>query len=390
MSGLHRIFSIRGLLSIDGELTEGAVVVSGERISKVARVVRDDELPRPVYQADIVSPGFIDLQVNGGFGVDADGDAASYRTLAKRLPESGVTSFLPTVISSSADAYPRVFAAFDDARGTPGARALGFHLEGPFLSVARKGAHPASAIEGATVALFEDLLASNHALLMTVAPEREGALERISRLRAAGIMVSLGHTDATAEQFESGVDAGATMATHLYNAMSPFNHRAPGVVGAALADDRVVVGLIADGVHSHPIAITLALRAKGPKRIALVTDMMAAAGMPPGTYRLGSQRVIRDEHSARLEDGTLAGSVLLMDEAVRNMTRWSGLSLGDVLPMATSTPARLLRRRDIGVIEREALADLVLLDRDGNVQKTFVGGELVYDRSEPDSLQVSA
>lgn len=380
MNGLHRVFSIRGLLSIDGELTEGAVVVSRDRISKVARVVRDDELPRPVYQSDIVAPGFIDLQVNGGFGVDADGDPESYRVLARRLPESGVTSFLPTVISSSAEAYAPAFRAFDQATGAPGARALGFHLEGPFLSVARKGAHPASAIEGATDALFEELLASNKALLMTVAPERELGLERIARLRSAGIVVSLGHTDATAEEFEAGVASGATMATHLYNAMSPFNHRAPGVVGAALADDRVVVGLIADGVHSHPIAITLALRAKGPERIALVTDMMSAAGMPPGTYRLGAQQVIRDEFSARLEDGTLAGSVLLMDEAVRNMVRWSGLSLGEVLPMATSTPARLLHRRDIGVIERDALADLVLLDAGGNVQKTFVGGELVYDR----------
>jgi N-acetylglucosamine-6-phosphate deacetylase len=380
MNGLHRVFSIRGLLAIDGELTEGAIVVSGDRISKVGRIVRDDELPRPVYQAGIVSPGFIDLQVNGGFGVDADGDAESYRTLARRLPESGVTSYLPTVISSSPDAYPEVFRAFDEAEGAPGARALGFHLEGPFLAVARKGAHPARAIEGATDALFNDLLASKKALLMTVAPERERGVERIARLRSAGIVVSLGHTDATAEQFEAGIDAGATMATHLYNAMSPFNHRAPGVVGAALADDRVVVGLIADGVHSHEIAITLALRAKGPQRIALVTDMMAAAGMPPGTYRLGAQQVIRDATSARLEDGTLAGSVLSMDEAVRNMVRWSGLSLGAVLPMATSTPAHLLGRRDIGVIERDARADLVLLDTEGNVQKTFVGGELVYDR----------
>lgn len=380
MNGLRRVFSIRGLLSIDGELTEGAIVVSGDRISKVGRVVRDDELPRPVYQAEIVSPGFIDLQVNGGFGVDADGDPESYRTLARRLPESGVTSFLPTVISSSADAYPRAFSAFDEAKDASGARALGFHFEGPFLSVARKGAHPASAIENASAELFEYLRTSKPALLMTVAPERAGGLDRIRKLREAGIVVSLGHTDATAEEFEAGVDAGATMATHLYNAMSPFNHRAPGVIGAALADDRVIVGLIADGIHSHSIAITLALRAKGPRRIALVTDMMAAAGMPSGTYRLGAQHVIRDETSARLEDGTLAGSVLLMDEAVRNMVRWSGLSLGEVLPMATSTPARVLHRRDIGVIERDALADLVLLDTDGTVQKTFVGGELVYDR----------
>lgn len=380
MSGDQRVFSVRGQLAIDGELTEGAIVVTGDRISRVARVVRDVELPRPVYHAEIVAPGFIDLQVNGGFGVDADGDPESYRTLAKRLPESGVTSYLPTVISSAAPAYPAAFAAFDAAKGASGARALGFHLEGPFLSVARKGAHPASAIDGATEALFDDLIGSGHATLMTLAPERAGGLERVSRLRQAGVVVSIGHSNATAEEFAAGVDAGATMATHLYNAMSPFNHRAPGVVGASLADDRVVVGLIADGVHSHPIAITLALRAKGPKRIALVTDMMSAAGMPPGTYRLGEQHVIRDERSARLQDGTLAGSVLLMDEAVRNMVGWSGLSLAEVLLMATSTPAKLLKRRDIGVIERDALADLVLLDTNGQVQKTFVGGELVYDR----------
>ncbi len=380
MSGDHRVFSVRGQLAIDGELTEGAIVVSGDRISRVARVVRDDELPRPVYQADIVSAGFIDLQVNGGFGVDADGDPESYRTLARRLPESGVTSFLPTLISSAPEAYPAAFAAFEAARDAPGALALGFHLEGPFLSVARKGAHPASAIENASNELFESLIDSKLGRLMTIAPERSGGIERIAKLKERGTVVSIGHSNATAEEFAAGVRAGVTMTTHLYNAMSPFNHRSPGVVGAALADDRVVVGLIADGVHSHSIAITLALRAKGPKRIALVTDMMAAAGMPPGTYRLGAQHVIRDENSARLTDGTLAGSVLLMDEAVRNMTRWSGLKLGEVLPMATSTPARVLCRRDIGVIERDARADLVLLDTNGNVQKTFVGGDLVYDR----------
>ena len=373
-----RPFAVRGLLALGGRLEPGAVIIENGLIAGIERNARDGDLPEQVVEAPIVAPGFIDLQVNGGFGVEVDDRVESFEVLARRLPESGVTSYLPTLISSHEATYPKVFAAFERSRSATGAQAQGMHLEGPFLSPARKGAHSISAIEGATDELFDAIADPRIVALMTLAPERIGAPERIRTLRERGILVSLGHTDATVEQFTTGVDAGARMATHLFNAMSPFGHRAPGTIGAVLVEDRVTAGLIVDGVHSHPAAVRLAMRAKGIDGIVLVTDMMAAAGMPPGTYALGGQDVATDGISARLPDGTLAGAILLMNEAIRNTIRWTGIGIADALRMATEVPARLLNRDDIGAIRIGARADLVLIDIDLNVIKTLVGGETVF------------
>jgi len=373
-----RPFAVRGLLALGGRLEPGAVIIENGLIAGIERNVREGDLPEQVVEAPIVAPGFIDLQVNGGFGVEVDDRVESFEVLARRLPESGVTSYLPTLISSHEATYPKVFAAFERSRSATGAQAQGMHLEGPFLSPARKGAHSISAIEGATDELFDAIADPRIVALMTLAPERIGAPERIRTLRERGILVSLGHTDATVEQFTTGVDAGARMATHLFNAMSPFGHRAPGTIGAVLVEDRVTAGLIVDGVHSHPAAVRLAMRAKGIDGIVLVTDMMAAAGMPPGTYALGGQDVATDGISARLPDGTLAGAILLMNEAIRNTIRWTGIGIADALRMATEVPARLLNRDDIGAIRIGARADLVLIDIDLNVIKTLVGGETVF------------
>ncbi|MEZ4624968.1 MAG: amidohydrolase family protein [Thermomicrobiales bacterium] len=193
--------------------------------------------------------------------------------------------------------------------------------------------------------------------------------------------VSLGHTDATIDQLRMGVDAGATMATHLYNAMSPFNHRDPGVIGAVLVEDRLTAGLIADGIHAHAAAIDLAVRAKGVERIALVTDMMAAAGMPPGNYTLGGQSVTTDGRSVRLPDGTLAGSVLLMDQAIRNVAQWASLGPAQAIRMATEVPANLIHRDDIGRLRPGAVADLVVLDANLRVQRTIIDGFTAFSAS---------
>jgi N-acetylglucosamine-6-phosphate deacetylase len=289
------------------------------------------------------------------------------------------------LISTSATAYRTTFEAFEAFLGaddTQGAQALGFHLEGPFLSPARKGAHPLAAIEQADGRLFEELLEYRKVQLMTLAPERSGGLTRIRSLRQRGIPVSLGHTDASLEQFIAGVDAGAEMATHLYNAMSPFGHRSPGSIGGALTDDRVTVGLIADGIHSHAASLRLAVRAKGPERVALVTDLMAAAGMSPGSYTLGGEPVLVDDQAARLEDGTLAGAVVLLDQAIRNMVRWAGVTPAEALRMATEVPTRLLGTTDRGRIVTGARADLVLLDEDLGVTATIISGRCVYQRPE--------
>jgi N-acetylglucosamine-6-phosphate deacetylase len=383
---LNQRFAVRGRLAIGGVLEAGAVVVEDDRIVEVLRSPRSGDLPSHVIDAAIVSPGLIDLQVNGGFGVEVGADPAALSTLARRLPESGVTAYLPTLISSSATTYRPAFAAYESflaAGDTRGAQALGFHLEGPFLSPKRKGAHPLSTIERADGRLFDELLESGWLRLMTLAPERPGGLERIRRLRHRGVQVSLGHTDATLEEFAAGVDAGAEMATHLYNAMSPFAHRAPGSIGGALTDDRVTVGLIADGIHSHPASLRLAVRAKGVERIALVTDMMAAAGMPAGRYTLGGQSVLVDDQAARLEDGTLAGAIVVLDQAIRNMVCWAGVTPAEAITMATEVPARLLGLTDRGRIIAGGIADLVLFDEHLEVAATIVSGRQVYHRPEP-------
>jgi N-acetylglucosamine-6-phosphate deacetylase len=370
--------ALRGMLATSGHLEYGAVVISGERIVEVLLSPRDGDLPARVIDAEIIAPGLIDLQVNGGFGVEVGADPDALRELARRLPEAGVTAYLPTLISSPAEAYQPAFDAFISARNAPGARALGFHLEGPFLSPARRGAHPHAAIEQADARLFDALLACGLVRMVTLAPERPDALERIRRLREREILVSLGHTDATFEDFIAGVDAGARMATHLYNAMSPFAHRAPGAIGAALTDERVTVGLIADGIHSHPASLQLAVRAKGAERIALVSDMMAAAGMPPGQYELGGQNVTVDTATARLADGTLAGAALTLDQGVRNIVRWAGVAPAAALQMATETPARLLGISDRGRLAAGNIADLALFDGDLQLCETIIAGETVY------------
>jgi N-acetylglucosamine-6-phosphate deacetylase len=381
---LTQRFAVRGQLAIGGALAAGAVVVEDGHIVEVLRSPRTGALPSQIIDTAVVAPGLIDLQVNGGFGVEVGPDPGALSTLARRLPESGVTAYLPTLISSPATAYRAAFAAFEAflaASDTRGAQALGLHLEGPFLSPKRKGAHPLSAIEQADGRLFDELLDYDGLRLMTLAPERPGGLERIRRLRQRGIQVSLGHTDATLEEFAAGVDAGAEMATHLYNAMSPFEHRAPGSIGGALTDDRVTVGLIADGIHSHPASLRLAVRAKGMERIALVTDMMAAAGMPAGRYTLGGQTVLVEAQAARLEDGTLAGAVLLLDQAIRNLVRSASVTPAAAIRMATEVPGQLLGLTDRGRIIAGGIADLVLFDENLEVAETIVSGHRVYQRS---------
>ena len=377
--------AVVGRLLFDGNLVHGAAVIEQGRIVDV-RIggARDiGALPSPCIDAEIVSPGLVDLQVNGGFGLEVGGDAAALRALAARLPSTGVTTFLPTLVSSDAVAYRAAAAAFSAARGASGARMPGLHLEGPLLAPARAGAHRHEAIAGAGPTfddVLDDLIGAGVIRLVTLAPERPGALAFINRLRQAGIVVSLGHTDATFEQAVAGIDAGATLATHLFNAMSPLHHRRPGMVGAALADDRVTVMLIADAVHAHPAALNVALRSKGAERVALVTDAIAAAGAPPGRYALAGVEVVSDGQAARLVDGTLAGSTLTLDRAVRMMAGLAGARLEDALAMASTVPAAAIGLADTGRIAVGQVADLALWSSSMDVTATIIGGALAFRR----------
>ena len=375
----HNRFSVVGRLLLDGRLVEGAVLVDGERIVEV-REGALGELPEPRLVAPIVSPGLLDLQCNGGFGLEMGGDPAALRELAHRLPGTGVTTFLPALVSARPAAYRAAAAAWAAARGAGGATMPGLHLEGPLLSPARAGAHDRGAIDQADAtldAVLDELLAAGAVRVVTLAPERPGALDRIARLAAAGVTVSLGHTDATYAEAVAGIEAGARLATHLFSAMSPFAHRAPGAVGAALTDDRVTVTLIADGVHTRA-ALKLALRAKGANRIALVTDAVAAAGAPPGRYKLGDKEIVSDGTSARLLDGTLAGSTLTLDAAVRAMVALAGASPTEALAMASTAPADAIGLRNRGRLALGQRADLVLWSGDLHVQWAIVGGAVAY------------
>jgi N-acetylglucosamine-6-phosphate deacetylase len=374
---LDRPFAVRGKLLIDGRLRPGAVVVGeGGTIAAVltAAEATPERLPPWVLEAGIVTPGLIDLQMNGGFGFEVGASAEALRGLAARLPATGVTAFLPTLVSDRPQSYPAAFEALAEARGAPGATALGLHLEGPMIAARRAGAHAREAIEQADPALFDRAIALDLLRLVTLAPERAGALALIGRLRARGVVVSLGHTEADLAQAVAGIDAGATLVTHLYNAMSPFEHRAPGTVGAALTDSRVVASLIADGVHAHPAALALALCAKGADRLALVTDATAAAGLGPGTFSLAGRTIVSDGVAPRLADGTLAGSALTLDQAVRNFVAFTGAAPEQALHMATAVPARLLGLTDKGRLAAGYDADLVLWSDALEVTTTLLRG----------------
>ena len=330
----------------------------------------------------VVAPGFCDLQVNGLGGLDAADGAEAIAGIAARLPAHGVTAFCPTVITGPLDRLVTAPAGAACAAKAPGphARVLGIHQEGPFLSPARRGAHDPDQLRLPDTASVDRVIAARPRIV-TLAPELPGALDAIARLAGAGIVVSVGHSDASAEVARAGFWAGARMATHLFNAMSPLGHRAPGVPGAVLTTRWVTAGLIADGVHVAPEFLQIAARLKGAAGVMLTSDAVAAAGSPPGRYRLGTRLVISDGHRIVLEDGvTLAGTMATTDVLVRQMAQVPGAGLAAAIAMATSTPARLLGETGWGTLRVGAAADLVVLDHELQVQTTLVAGDVAYTR----------
>lgn len=374
------LFTLAGrTLLPDGAFIESTVHVEGNRIADV-RVGADTRAD--IVAAGWIVPGSIDLQVNGGFGFDLSVDARSVASLAAKLPATGVTSFLPTLVSAPLESYPRLLRDLEQAaRMTHGTQILGVHLEGPYLNPKRAGAHNPDYLRAPAMNKIEQWAGSPNVRLVTLAPELPGALDLITHLRARGIVVSAGHSDASYAEAIAAFGSGVSWGTHLFNAMSPFAHREPGLAGALLSSD-VPCGLIVDGIHAHAAAVKMAWRAKGSRGLTLVTDAMSAMGMPPGRYSLGDRSVIVDATSARLDNGTLAGSILQMDSAIRNMIAFTGCSLAEAITMASTTPARV-----IGVDDRKGRiapnfdADLVVLDESLHVELTLVGGQVLYSRS---------
>jgi N-acetylglucosamine-6-phosphate deacetylase len=284
----------------------------------------------------------IDLQVNGAAGLDLTADPASLWEVGRALTRFGVTAFVPTLVSPSERVVAEAQAVLlsGPPHGYNGATPLGLHVEGPFISPVRAGAHPLASLR---VPHPVDWAPETGVRMVTIAPELPGALDVIASLAGRGIVVSIGHTDATFEETRAGIEAGATYATHLFNGMAPLDHRAPGPIGALLADERVTIGLIVDGIHLHPAVVDLVWRAVGRDRVSVVTDAMAALGMPAGRYRLGAVDVDVDAEGAARLDGRLAGATVPLDAAVANLRKFTGASAADALATVTTVPRRLLR-----------------------------------------------
>ncbi len=325
-----------------------------------------------------MAPGLVDLQLNGGFGHDFTTDPESIWAVAARLPEFGVTAFLPTVISAPPEVAVAALGVL--AAGPPphwrGARPLGLHVEGPMISPRRRGTHPPEALVEPSLEVADLVIRSGPPTMVTIAPELRGAEEIAKRFVEAGTVVSLGHTDATAAEAATAADWGATHATHLFNAMSGLDHRTPGVAATVLTDDRFTTGLIADGIHVDAAMLRLALRAKGPERIALVTDAMSAMGLTAGAHTIGSTSVVVDGVTVRNAEGNLAGSAATMDMVLRTMIDSTGCGLADAITMASTTPARI-------VGHTPPADNLVVLDDDLGVVATVVDGAILHRRDEP-------
>jgi N-acetylglucosamine-6-phosphate deacetylase len=316
----------------------------------------------------VIEPGFVDVQVNGGFGHDLTTGPDRVWDVGAGLARHGLTAFLPTLMSPAieeAQAADRVLAAGPPA-GWSGAVPLGLHLEGPALAPERRGAHDPDRLSAPTPALVSRWLELSNLAMVTLAPELPGALVAIPRLREAGVVVSIGHSEAPGALVRAATDAGATMVTHLYNAMAPFHHRDPGVVGAVLGDDRLAVGLIADGRHVAPDALTLAWRAAGPGRILLTGDAVAGLGADG------------DGDVARTADGTRAGGTTPFPRVRRTFLAAIGVEL-DVSGATSTNACRVLGATDRGSTVPGARADLVLLDPHGEPGATVVGGRVVHD-----------
>jgi N-acetylglucosamine-6-phosphate deacetylase len=371
-------------LLIEGALRgPGAVVVEGDVIEATIEG-RPPSGPHHIeLGSGILSPGLIDVQINGCLGVDfVDATDDEWETVSCALAAKGITAFQPTYVTAPIQALVAGLRRFAAVRprlvAARGAQPLGVHLEGPFISPARSGVHdPALMLEPTTAhldALFADANAADQITMVTLAPELAGALEAIRRLTAAGIVVSIGHSDAIGAQVHEAVLAGARMVTHIFNAQRAFGHRELGVAGQALVEQAMTIGLIADFEHVAPGACAITLNA-APGRVAIVSDAVASAGMPEGRYRLGTQEITVSENGPlpRNKDGAIAGAVTFLDQSVRNLVGM-GRDVAEVLTAGSTVPADVLGRDDLGRLARGARADVVWWSDELQPLRTWVGG----------------
>jgi N-acetylglucosamine-6-phosphate deacetylase len=385
----HRLYTpleeiLNPLLFIeDGVITAISTQEQCEIPSNATAIDLSAQLPE-----SILAPGFVDIHIHGGAGVDVMRASGELSALNRFLASRGVTGYFPTTVGAPMDEICTALEQLADAiegknfcgvgQGAVAARPLGIHLEGPFLSHKRAGVHPLGNLIDPTPETFERMwqAARGHVRMMTIAPELPRAIEVIAEAAQRGVCVSIGHSDADMKTSRAAVGAGARHATHTFNAMRPLDHREPGIVGETLTNDALSADIIADGIHLAPEVVKLFLQAKGLERSVLITDATAATGMPDGTYQLGPIKVEVKEGRCT-SDGKLAGSVLTMDRAVRNVTKFAGWSLQNAVRAATLNAARAAGLKNHGRIVAGAKANLILLNPAGEVQKTIIGGQVV-------------
>ncbi|RDI41391.1 N-acetylglucosamine-6-phosphate deacetylase [Falsibacillus pallidus] len=377
----------------DRVLDCGFIQMKGRKIINTGTI---DEIPTsfdgriidlpPAYK---LVPGFIDVHIHGAAGADTmDGTSEAMQTITTALPKEGTTSFLATTITQSDSQIEQALknaAAFAEIQQPGQAEVLGIHLEGPFINSSKAGAQPKEYIKDPDIALFDkwNEAASQLIKLVTLAPELSNGEAFVKHLSNNGIIASIGHSDADYIDVKQAVEAGATHVTHLFNGMKGLHHREPGTAGAALKLDELKVELIVDGIHIHPEMMDLVYRMKQAERMILITDSMRAKCLKNGVYDLGGQEVSVADGKALLKDGTLAGSILKMNEAVQNMTRYLNAPLIEIIKMATEVPAKQLNVYDRkGSLSSGKDADIVLLDEELQVASTWCRGQLAYQRED--------
>ena len=370
----------------DGEIYTPEEVIKGNILIEEGKIKEIGDFTPPTgaelidLEGKIVAPGFIDVHTHGLGGYDAMDGRSAIEEISALLPRYGVVGFLPTGVASSHQALLNFLRDVKEAKQR-GAKILGAHLESPYISMEKRGAQPPEAIRPVNMREIEELIEAG-VKMVTIAPEVEGALEAIKRLKDAGVIVSLGHSNASWEEALKGINAGISKATHTFNAMPSLHHRNPGCVGLTLVDERVACEVIADFIHLHPIIVKLVIKAKGKDKVILITDSASYAGLPDGEYKwMDGRIVVKKEGRISFKDApdVLAGSTLTLDQAVRNVASL-GFPLKDVIQMASLNPAREAGLEGMGRIEVGASADLVVLDSSLQVQITIINGEICYKR----------
>lgn len=374
-----KICITNGKVILKDQVVECNVYVEDDRIVEISKRIPSEETIIDA-KGNYVSPGFVDVHTHGRGGSDTMYPSfEDINTISKATLTTGVTAFLPTTMTMSIeDTSKAIKNVVENKDKVEGSKVIGVHMEGPFFNMKYKGAQPEEFMIAPTAENFLKLTGGNEDFVakLSMAPELENAAGLISYLNARGIVVSAGHTNATYEEAKAGIEVGITSGTHTYNAMTPLTHRNPGVVGAVMDDTRVYAELILDGIHVSYPAASILIKAKGIDKVTLITDSIEAAGLADGEYKLGNQPVFVKDHSARLKDGTLAGSILSMNHAVKNAHIHLGLPIYEAVRLASLNPATSLHRYDIGEIAVNKKADIIMFDEDITIQLVMVDGKV--------------